>query len=33
MFGIASAKGDYQGLARTTLENDEIRRKSNSTIR
>ena len=33
MFGIASAKGDYQGLARTTLENDEIRRKSNSTLR
>ena len=24
MFGIASAKGDYQGLAKTTLENDQL---------
>ena len=27
MFGISSAKGDYQGLAKTTLENDEIMRR------
>ena len=27
MFGIASAKGDYQSLIKTTLENDENQRK------
>lgn len=27
MFGIASAKGDFQGLVKTTLENDEYQRK------
>ena len=27
MFGIASAKGDYQGLIKTTLDNDAINRK------
>ena len=27
MFGIASAKGDYQGLIKTTLENDSIQRQ------
>jgi len=27
MFGIASAKGDYQGLAKTTLANDKLRRE------
>lgn len=26
MFGLASAKGDYQGLAKTTLDNDQSRR-------
>ena len=28
MFGIASAKGDYQGLIKTTLKNDEDKRNS-----
>ena len=27
MFGLASAKGDYQGLIDTTLKNDEIQRE------
>ena len=27
MFGIASSKGDYQGLINTTLENDNIARE------
>tara|TARA_B100000700_G_C15047548_1_gene858667 strand:+ start:2585 stop:2767 length:183 start_codon:yes stop_codon:yes gene_type:complete len=26
MFGISSAKGDFQGLAKTTLENDKAKR-------
>ena len=28
MFGIASAKGDFQGLIQTTLANDAANRKS-----
>tara|TARA_B100000700_G_C14787462_1_gene734212 strand:+ start:191 stop:364 length:174 start_codon:yes stop_codon:yes gene_type:complete len=28
MFGIASAKGDFQGLVKTTLENDAANRKA-----
>jgi len=28
MFGISSAKGGYQDLIKTTLENDENRRKT-----
>ena len=28
MFGISSAKGGYQDLIKTTLKNDENRRKS-----
>ena len=31
MFGIASAKGDYKGLIKTTLENDAIQKKHNKT--
>ena len=27
MFGIASAKGDFQGLIKTTLENDATNRQ------
>ena len=27
MFGIASAAGDFQGLIKTTLENDSISRE------
>ena len=27
MFGYSSAKGGYQDLIKTTLDNDEIRRK------
>ena len=27
MFGIASARGDYQGLINTTLENDALSRE------
>ena len=30
MFGIASAKGDFQGLVKTTLENDESQRRRKS---
>ena len=26
MFGVASAKGDFQGLIKSTLENDEANR-------
>ena len=26
MFGLASAKGDFQGLIKTTLDNDEAKR-------
>ena len=32
MFGISSAKGGYQDLVNTTLENDKINRNS-STIK
>ena len=28
MFGYSSAKGGYQDLIKTTLDNDEIRRKN-----
>tara|TARA_Y100001968_G_C18968040_1_gene530932 strand:- start:286 stop:462 length:177 start_codon:yes stop_codon:yes gene_type:complete len=28
MFGIASAKGDFQGLIKTTLENDATNRNA-----
>tara|TARA_B100000700_G_C14589234_1_gene643776 strand:+ start:245 stop:421 length:177 start_codon:yes stop_codon:yes gene_type:complete len=28
MFGIASAKGDFQGLIKTTLENDATNREN-----
>ena len=31
MFGYSSAKGGYQDLIKTTLANDEARRKKNST--
>ena len=31
MFGIASSKGDYQGLIKTTLSNDELTRKLRKT--
>tara|TARA_Y100001968_G_scaffold261219_1_gene249027 strand:+ start:218 stop:403 length:186 start_codon:yes stop_codon:yes gene_type:complete len=27
MFGIASAKGDFQGLIKTTLDNDKANRE------
>ncbi len=27
MFGLSSAKGDYQGLINTTLKQDELKRK------
>ena len=27
MFGLASARGDYQGLINTTLENDALARE------
>ncbi len=30
MFGYSSAKGNYQDLIKSTLNNDEIRRKKNS---
>ncbi len=30
MFGLASVKGDYQGLVKTTLENDQINRRNRS---
>ena len=33
MFGIASAKGDYQGLAKTTLKNDELMRAAKKANR
>ncbi len=33
MFGISSAKGGYQDLIKTTLENDESRRKKNLSKR
>tara|TARA_B100000700_G_scaffold285929_1_gene340361 strand:- start:269 stop:457 length:189 start_codon:yes stop_codon:yes gene_type:complete len=29
MFGLSSAGGDYQGLIKTTLENDAIAREKN----
>ncbi|KGG14918.1 MULTISPECIES: hypothetical protein [unclassified Prochlorococcus] len=29
MFGYSSAKGGYQDLIKTTLDNDEARRKKN----
>ena len=29
MFGISSAKGGYNDLIKTTLENDQLRRKNN----
>ncbi len=28
MFGYSSAKGGYQDLIKTTLENDEVKRKN-----
>ncbi len=28
MFGLSSAKGDYQGLIKSTLDQDEAKRKS-----
>ncbi len=32
MFGIASTKGDYQGLIKTTLENDAAQRKKKRNL-
>ena len=32
MFGIASAKGDFQGLIKTTLENDATNRNQRKSI-
>ena len=29
MFGYSSTKGGYQDLIKTTLDNDEVRRKKN----
>ena len=31
MFGISSAKGDFQGLIKTTLANDQAMRKNRSS--
>ena len=31
MFGYSSAKGGYQNLIKTTLDNDEAKRKKNLT--
>ena len=33
MFGIASSKGDYQGLVKTTLDNDKISRAKRNEIK
>ena len=30
MFGIASAKGDFEGIVKTTLDNDKAQRKKNN---